>query len=147
MAMLLRLWTWISTRIEDRNVKSTCTRDVSMVEAKPFSCKVGASSELGWMREPSIETALVLTRGYSIRKDPDTTQLEIRSPYMRATLKQVIQSCHGVNINSNGAIPLSGDPRCLFHSRDELYTYASMNQDKNAKEHITFLLQYAAGHK
>ncbi|KAF4624987.1 hypothetical protein G7Y89_g13185 [Cudoniella acicularis] len=104
----------------------------------------GRRSDLGWIIESSIEAALVLTRYYSIRKELEITQLEIKSPYIRAALKDVVGSYPGVNITSNGPIFIIGDPMCLFHYREDLHIYASKVRDKKAKEHVTFLLQYMA---
>jgi hypothetical protein len=102
----------------------------------------GSRSKFSRATESSIEAALVLTRYYSIQKQLEGTQLEIKSPYIRVALKAVIQSYPGININSSGPILIPGDPMCLFHYRDELHTYASKIRDKKAKEHIVFLLQY-----
>jgi hypothetical protein len=102
----------------------------------------GCKSELDWATENSIEAALVLTRYYTPRKELGATQLEIKSPYIKAALKEIVQSYPGVNIKSSGPISIMGDPMCLFHYRNELRIYASKVRDKNAKEHVTFLLQY-----
>ncbi|RDW80898.1 hypothetical protein BP5796_05596 [Coleophoma crateriformis] len=104
----------------------------------------GSRSEFSWITESSVEAALVLTRYYSITKALESTQLEVRSPYIRAALKDVVRSYPGVNVNSSGPILIPGDPKCLFHYRDELNTYASNTKDKKAKEHVKFLLQYMA---
>jgi len=102
----------------------------------------GSRSEFPWATESSIEAALVLTKYYSIQKQLEGTQLEIKSPYIRAAMKAVIQSYPGVNINSSGPILINDDPMCLLHYRHELHTYSSKSRDKKVKEHITFLLQY-----
>jgi hypothetical protein len=102
----------------------------------------GSRYAFGSVIDSSIEAALVLTRYYNIRKELETTHLEIRSPYIRAALKEVIRSYPGVNINAGGPILIPGDPMCLFHYRDELHSYAFRIRDKKAKEHVTFLLQY-----
>ena len=109
---------------------------------EPILLQSGSRSDLGWPMESSTEAALVLTRYYNIKKELETTQLEIKSPYIRAALKEIIRSYPGVNINSTGPILIAGDPMCLFHYREELQGYASNTRDKNAKEHVTFLLQY-----
>jgi hypothetical protein len=105
----------------------------------------GCKSGLDWATENSIEAALVLTRYYTPRKELGATQLEIKSPYIKAALKEIIQSYPGVNIKSSGPINIMGDPMCLFHYRNELQTYASKVRDKNSKEHVTFLPIHVKG--
>lgn len=104
----------------------------------------GCKTELGVLKESSIEAALVLTRFYDISRELETTQLNINSPHIKAALREVVRSYPEVNINSSGAISIFGEPRCLFHYHSELEAYASMLQDQIAKDHVTFCLQYMA---
>ena len=109
---------------------------------EPITLQSGSRSDLVWPVESSIEAALVVTRFYNHRKELESTQLEIKSPYIREAMKTVIGSYPGVNINSGGPILVPGDPRCLFHYRNELNSYASKCQNKKAREHILFCLKY-----
>ncbi|EPE28706.1 P-loop containing nucleoside triphosphate hydrolase [Glarea lozoyensis ATCC 20868] len=104
----------------------------------------GCRSELDEEPEDSIDAALVLTRYYSEDKKLDETTLDIRSPYIKAALEQVIGSYPGVNIHTDGPILINDDPWCLFHYRNELRGYAAKLRNKKAKEHIHFVLQYMA---
>ena len=104
----------------------------------------GCKTELGGVMESSIEAALVLTRFYDISRKLETTQLKIKSPYIKAALREVVRSYPEVNINSSGDISIFGEPRCLFHYHSELEAHASMLQDHIAKDHVTFCLQYMA---
>jgi len=109
---------------------------------EPVILQSGSRSDLVWAVESSIEAALVVTRFYNHRKELESTQLEIKSPYIREAMKTVIGSYPGVNINSGGPILVPGDPMCLFHYRNELHSYASKCQNKKAREHILFCLKY-----
>jgi len=102
----------------------------------------GSRSDLAWAVESSIEAALVVTRFYNYKKELESTQLEIKSPYIREAMKTVIGSYPGININSGGPILVPGDPMCLFHYRNELNSYASKCRNKKAREHILFCLKY-----
>ncbi|CZR67354.1 uncharacterized protein PAC_17253 [Phialocephala subalpina] len=102
----------------------------------------GSRSDFNRAEKPFVDAALVLVRYYSIKRDLETTRLDIRSPYIRTALKAVVGSYPGVNINSSGPILIYDAPRCLFHYRAELQAYASKSQDKNVKEHVKFCLEY-----
>lgn len=94
-------------------------------------------------RYPTYEdrAALVHTRIYDASKSLDRTELMIRSPYIKEALRSVIKSYPGTNIGSVGNIQLKNEPRCLFHYRKELYTYAQ-GQQSQAREHIILCLRY-----
>ena len=109
---------------------------------EPITLQSGSRSDLVWTVESSIEAALVVTRFYNIKKELESTQLEIKSPYIREAMKTVIGSYPGVNINSSGPILVPGDPMCLFHYRNELHSYASNCQTRKAREDILFCLKY-----
>ena len=104
----------------------------------------GCKTEFGEETEMSVEAALVLTRLYDISRELQTTQLKIRSPHIKAALREVVRSYPEVNINSNGPISIFGEPWCLFHYRIELEAYASMLHDQTAKDHVSFCLRYMA---
>ncbi|KAJ2989987.1 hypothetical protein NUW58_g3183 [Xylaria curta] len=84
----------------------------------------------------------VLTRYFSPNKALESTSFEIRSPYAKQAIRDVIKSYPGVNINSTGKIVLFGAPRCLFHYRAELSAYADSHPNKRIKEHVRFCLKY-----
>lgn len=102
----------------------------------------GCRSDFGLSSEISYESALVITRFYNDMKELELTQLQINSPYIRQALKSVIGSYPGVNINCVGPILIPGDPKCLFHYRNELQSYGLSCRDTKAREHIDFCLQY-----
>ena len=111
---------------------------------EPILLQSGCKTELGGETESSVEAALVLTRFYNISRELETTQLDIRSPHIKAALREVVGSYPEVNIQSSGPISIFGEPQCLFHYRSELEARASMLQDQIAKDHVTFCLRYLA---
>jgi len=87
----------------------------------------------------SPEAALVLTRYISLGK-VHSTSLEIRSPYIKKALKEVIGSYPGVNIDSERSVRLYDKPKCLFHYRLELEKYAEASDDAPMNQHVAFCL-------
>jgi len=83
----------------------------------------------------------VLTRLYKRDKELNFAELEVRSPNFKAALRAVIEDYPGVNIHS-GRIVIRGDPKPIFHYREEIQRYGSQLQDPTAKEHIAFGLRY-----
>ena len=108
--------------------------------------RVGAMDELPAEILRNPHAALVLVRTYDQSRTLKNTTLEIRSPYMRKALQDVIGSYPGVNLDSVGIIQISGPdvPRCLFHYRQELHEYAEASNDDDIQEHVGFLLKYMA---
>lgn len=111
---------------------------------EPVLLQSGCKSMLGGETESSVEAALVLTRFYNESRELETTQLDIKSPHIKAALRDVVRSYPEVNIKSSGPISIFEEPQCLFHYRNELEAHASMLQDQEAKDHVTFCLQYMA---
>ena len=111
---------------------------------EPVLLQSGCKYNLGGEAESSVEAALVLTRFYNNSRELETTQLDIKSPHIKAALRDVVRSYPEVNIKSSGPISIFGEPQCLFHYRNELEAHASMLQDQEAKDHVTFCLQYMA---
>src|SRR5436190_16379827 len=60
------------------------------------------------------DSALVLTRFYDREKELEYTELEIRSPHIKAALKEIVPEYHDLNIQSKNIV-LRDDPKCLFH--------------------------------
>jgi len=104
--------------------------------------RTGRNSRFDWMDSNQPKTALVLTRTYSNTKSLQDTTLEIKSPYIQSALRDVVGSYPGVNINSTGHIIISNEPRCLFHYRDELQSYAEDSKDPKVTKHVKFCLLY-----
>ncbi|KAF2663288.1 hypothetical protein BT63DRAFT_380228 [Microthyrium microscopicum] len=92
--------------------------------------------------EESSKAALVLTRVFSVTKSLQETVLEVRSPYIKRALRDVIESYPGVNIGTTGHIVIRDEPRCLFHYREELRGYMLKSDSPKVKEHVEFCLQY-----
>ncbi|UKZ46573.1 hypothetical protein TrVGV298_000778 [Trichoderma virens] len=75
-------------------------------------------------KERSFPTALVLTQYFNKDQSPGRKELVIKSPYMKAALKAL------------------GEPRCLFHYRDEFRKYCANLEDQTAVKHVLFLMKY-----
>jgi hypothetical protein len=106
--------------------------------------EVGAMDRLPTDLQLNPLAALVLVRYYNTAKELTSTLLEIRSPYMKKALKEVIGSYPEVNIGTEGAVQISGAgaPHCIFHYRHELEQYAETSEDEDIKEHVGFMLNY-----
>ncbi|KMU78442.1 hypothetical protein CISG_07446 [Coccidioides immitis RMSCC 3703] len=91
--------------------------------------------------ERDHDSALILTRYYTFDKELDVTELEIRSPHMKAALQKVLIDYPGINPHANKLV-IRDLPKCIFHYRKELQEYGKSLEDANAREHISFLLQY-----
>ena len=111
---------------------------------EPILLQSGRKTELGGETGSSAEAALVLIRFYDISRKLISTKLDILSPHIKATLREVVRSYPRVNIKSSGPISIFDKPRCLFHYRSELEAHASMLQDPVAKDHVAFCLRYMA---
>jgi predicted Zn-dependent protease with MMP-like domain len=104
--------------------------------------QVGAKEDLDLEEIRSPDVALVLMRNYDEFKALKDTTLEIRSPYIKKAMADVIGDYPGVDIGTSGILKIYGKPHCLFHYRNELYAYAQASDDEDVKEHITYLLRY-----
>lgn len=91
--------------------------------------------------EKSSEAALVFTRNFYSGLQI-CTHLEIRSPFIKTALREVIGSYPGIGIDSERSVILYGKPECLFHYRQELEDYAMAHDDPRMKEHVLFCLRY-----
>lgn len=92
--------------------------------------------------QDTFDAALVRTQNWTRSGEPDFLELEIRSPYMKAALKEVVPEFHDIIVDSKH-ITLRDEPRCLFHYRDELFNYgAGLLPHSDAQNHVSFLLVY-----
>ena len=89
----------------------------------------------------SFRSALIVTRFWKSDRSPNYTELEIRSPHMKAALKAVVPAYQDHDISVRHIV-LRDQPRCLFHFRTELQAYGSHLQDQEAARHVFYLLQY-----
>jgi hypothetical protein len=85
--------------------------------------------------------AFSLTRFYDRSQDLESTQLGIRSPYIKKALQQVIIRYPGVEFHSK-VVTMDSPPKCIFHYRKELQEYGSKLQIETHAEHLIFLLEY-----
>ncbi|KAJ4355399.1 uncharacterized protein N0V89_003415 [Didymosphaeria variabile] len=104
--------------------------------------QIGATEGLDIEEIRSPDAALVLMRNYDATKALKGTTLEIRSPYMRKAMAEIIRDYPGVDTQTAGILKISGKPHCVFHYRKELYAYAQASDDEDVKEHVTYLLKY-----
>jgi hypothetical protein len=89
-----------------------------------------------------FKSALVFTRWYNLDREVDTTELTIRSPYLKQALKQVIKEYPGINLKT-GNIVIRDLPKCLFHYREELQMYGlTLPYDSDAFKHLVLLLKH-----
>lgn len=91
----------------------------------------------------SDQSALIVTKFWSLDQRVQSKSLEIRSPYMKAALKEVVPAYKSVEKNAQ-AIRIKGPPHFLFHYRLELQQYGmNLEQaDPDGARHIHFLLEY-----
>ncbi|RTE72010.1 hypothetical protein BHE90_013581 [Fusarium euwallaceae] len=93
----------------------------------------------------NYDSALTVTTYWNSRQDLEKIVLEIKSPYMKAGLKHAVPEYHSFNIDARH-ITISGEPRCLFHYREELREYgAGLQQqgyDTEATRHMQHLMSY-----
>lgn len=97
-----------------------------------------------WTRaEPEEHThsALLVTRFYDKNKELEYTEMEVRSPYIRAALRSVIKTYPGLTFDT-GKILIRNEPRCIFHYRNELRDYGMRLEDQTAAQHLVFFLNY-----
>jgi hypothetical protein len=107
-----------------------------------YLLRAGSKVELGpAQRDGAYESALVLTKFWNKEKEEEYTELEIRSPYMKAALKAVIPAYQDFNVEVKHII-IRDEPKCIFHFRRELQDFGSMLTDAVEAEHLLFLLKY-----
>ncbi|KAF4448331.1 P-loop containing nucleoside triphosphate hydrolase protein [Fusarium austroafricanum] len=90
------------------------------------------------------ESALTVTNFWDEDQDLERTVLEIKSPFMKAALKAAVPEYATFNIDVKN-ISITGEPRCLFHYRDELASYGAtleQNQDPEGARHVQHLISY-----
>jgi hypothetical protein len=87
------------------------------------------------------ESALLVTRFYDRDKDLEYTQMEVRSPYIRAALRAVVKEYPGLTFDT-GSILIRDEPRCIFHYRDELRDHGLGLEDETAVQHLVYFLNY-----
>jgi hypothetical protein len=92
-------------------------------------------------KQKGHKSALVLTRFFDKCKEIEYTELEIRSPYVKAALKAVVPEFRDINLQTRKII-LRDQLQCLFHHRQELQAYGATLQDPEAVHHLLFVLRY-----
>jgi len=102
---------------------------------------MGSSKSINHDRDDSPASALVLTKHWNKDKELEYTELEIKSPHIKAALKAVVPMYRDFQILAKHIV-LRNEPQCVFHFREELQQYGSRLQDGEAAKHILFLLQY-----
>lgn len=102
---------------------------------------VGKSKALDPPRAKHHESALVLIRYYDKWKELEFTELEIRSPHIKAALRKVISKYPGVNLQARDLV-IRDAQKCLFHYRKELQAYGSTLDNADAMQHLLFALDY-----
>lgn len=117
-------------------------------KGEPITLQVGSLEEAEFEEEiddedRSPEAALVLKREYERgSKELLETTLLINSPFIKSALRNVVKSYPGVNLESPGPVLIFDKPRCLFHYRTELKTYAEASDEPKTKQHVEFCLKY-----
>jgi hypothetical protein len=102
---------------------------------------VGSRKALDLPRDRAHDSALVLTKFYDREKELEYTELEIRSPHVKAALKEKVPEYHELNLRTKNIV-LRDHPKCLFHYRLELQEYGKTLQDPDAVKHLLFALKY-----
>lgn len=102
---------------------------------------MGSSSSINHERDPAVTSALVLTKHWNRDKELEYTELEIKSPHMKAALKAVVPMYRHLQISARHIV-LRNEPHCVFHYRQEIQEYGSKLQNNEAAKHVLFLLQY-----
>jgi len=103
----------------------------------------GSKLQLERDRGPdAYQSALVRTQRWNNSGVEDGVELEIRSPHMKSALKAVVPEFKDAPIDSKH-ITIRNEPRCLFHYRDELFTYGlNLPFNSEMQRHVSFLLEY-----
>jgi hypothetical protein len=120
--------TYVAREWHSGGIQTTLEGAIQRVEYKP--------------KEKDHDSAFVLTKYYyQNSKEVSYTQLEVRSPHVRAALRAVIKEYPGVLFDKTRIIMLH-ETRCLFHYRNELREYGLRLDDHVAVEHLVFILNY-----
>ncbi|KLU92266.1 hypothetical protein MAPG_11212 [Magnaporthiopsis poae ATCC 64411] len=92
-----------------------------------------------------FDAALIETKFWSLLGEPEYTELEIRSPYMKAALKANVPEYRDFNIELRHIL-LRDKPRCIFHYRNELFKYGqeALKDKPEEQKHVSFLLQHVS---
>jgi hypothetical protein len=101
----------------------------------------GSTRSINYGGDFGFSSALTVTKFWSKEKDFEYTELEIKSPHMKAALKAVVPYYKDFRIELKHIV-LRDEPECLFHYREELQHYGMSLQDPEAAKHVLFLLQY-----
>lgn len=104
--------------------------------------RVGTKTNLNVAEDKSPRACLVVIRRYSYLKELVQTSLEVRSPYVRKALRDVVKAYPGVAMNSTGRIVIHDEPRCLFHYQDEVRAYVRTYGHTEMERHVELCLQY-----
>ncbi|KAL7946245.1 P-loop containing nucleoside triphosphate hydrolase protein [Trichoderma barbatum] len=89
----------------------------------------------------SFSSALTLTQYFNKDQTPGIKELVIRSPHMKAAIKAVVPSHKTTQVHIKHIL-IKGEPRYLFHYRDEFRAYCANLQDQTAVKHVLFLMKY-----
>jgi hypothetical protein len=120
--------TYVARNWGPGGIKTTLEGAIQRVEYKP--------------KEKDHDSAFVLTKHYyQDSKEFSYTQLEVRSPHVRAALHAVIKEYPGVTFDK-ARIIMHDETRCLFHYRNELREYGLRLDNHVAVEHLVFILNY-----
>ncbi|KAK6863578.1 hypothetical protein PG995_000106 [Apiospora arundinis] len=94
-------------------------------------------------RNRTCQSALVATKVWDRNQALQSKYLEIKSPHMKAAIKEIIPAYKTTDINVP-AIRLNGPPHLLYHYHEELQIYGMALEATNpeAARHIHFLLSY-----
>jgi len=107
-----------------------------------YLLRTGSKVDLGPAKKDSaFDSALVLTKFWNKEKEEEYTELEIRSPYMKAALKAVVPEYEEFNVDAKNII-MRNEPKAIFHFRRELQEFGRGLRDEVAAEHLLFLLKY-----
>lgn len=145
-------WSWT---VPQRPVHPTTLDGAGInCETKRFDCfynpagdpvLLPAGQRYQSQRDADYESALVVTTFWDRTHNTTGTSLTIRSPHMKAAIKNVVPEYRDYNINARH-IQITGDPRCLFLYRNGLYAYGAglpqTDQDSDAAQHLQHLIQY-----
>jgi hypothetical protein len=123
--------------------------EIKMYEARYNSAGTRVTLSAGTKRrdwtsadqEAHPDSALLVTRYYDRDRELEYTQMEVKSPYIRAALRAVIKEYPGLTFDT-GKILIRDEPRCIFHYREELRDYGMSLEDQTAAQHLIFFLNY-----
>jgi len=130
---------------ENAGNKLQVRRYDSIFNAKGERVTVRSGSRLSLTKDRddhSYESALVLTRFWARHGEDDYTELEIRSPHMKAAIKAIVPEHKDADIDLKH-ITLRDEPRCIFHYRNQLFDYGTALEPlSEAQHHISYLLEH-----